>query len=42
VNVGRRTAGRGYYFVGTIDDVRVYDRALSASQIRTDMNTAVP
>jgi glucose/arabinose dehydrogenase len=29
------------YFAGTIDDVRVYNRALTAAQITTDMNTAV-
>jgi len=29
------------YFRGTIDDVRVYDRALSQSEIQSDMNTGV-
>jgi hypothetical protein len=28
----------GEYFAGLIDDVRVYNRALSASEIQTDMN----
>jgi len=31
----------GQYFQGTIDEVRVYNRALSAAEIQTDMNTAV-
>jgi hypothetical protein len=29
----------GEYFAGSIDDVRVYNRALSATEIQTDMNT---
>jgi hypothetical protein len=32
----------GEYFRGLIDEVRVYNRALSAGEISTDMNTAVP
>src|SRR5262249_39777955 len=39
VNIGRRQGG--YYFMGTIDDVRVYNRALSQSEIQADMNTPV-
>jgi len=31
----------GQYFQGVIDEVRVYNRALSQSEIQTDMNTAV-
>src|SRR2546426_10796669 len=31
----------GQYFQGTIDEVRVYNRALSAAEIGTDMSTAV-
>lgn len=31
----------GEYFQGTIDDVRIYNRALSAAEIVTDMNTPV-
>ena len=31
----------GEYFSGLIDEVRVYNRALSAAEIGTDMNTAV-
>jgi len=29
------------YFSGLIDEVRIYNRALSAGEIQTDMNTAV-
>src|SRR5262249_22755605 len=36
-NIGRRTGG--FYFNGIIDEVRIYNRALSASEIQTDMNT---
>ena len=39
VNIGRR--GGGFYFQGTIDEVRVYDRALSQAEIQTDMNSAI-
>jgi hypothetical protein len=31
----------GEYFAGTIDEVRIYNRALTAAQITTDMNTAI-
>jgi hypothetical protein len=31
----------GQYFQGTIDEVRVYNRALSQAEIQTDMNTPV-
>ena len=31
----------GEYFNGLIDEVRVYNRALSAAEIQTDMNTAI-
>jgi concanavalin A-like lectin/glucanase superfamily protein len=39
VNIGRRSGG--YYFQGTIDEVRVYNRALSQTEIQADMNTPV-
>jgi Concanavalin A-like lectin/glucanases superfamily/Bacterial Ig domain len=39
-NIGRRAAG--YYCNGIVDDVRVYDRALSQAEIRTIMNTPLP
>jgi len=37
VNLGRRTGG--YHFNGRIDDVRIYDRALTAAELQVDMNT---
>src|SRR5207253_1061277 len=39
VNVGQR--GGGYLFQGTIDEVRIYNRALSPAEIQSDMNTAI-
>jgi hypothetical protein len=36
-NIGRRTGG--FYFKGTIDEVRIYNRALSAGEIQALMNT---
>jgi len=41
VNIGRRSGGSGYYFNGVIDDVRIYNRALSQAEIQADMNTPV-
>ncbi|MGW5238720.1 PQQ-dependent sugar dehydrogenase [Monashia sp. NPDC004114] len=38
VLIGRR-AGGGFEFLGSLDDVRIYDRALTPSEIRADMNT---
>ncbi len=38
VNIGRR-AGGGFLTNGRIDDVRIYDRALSSAEIQADMNT---
>jgi hypothetical protein len=32
----------GEWFAGLMDDVRIYNRALTQAQIQTDMNTAVP
>ena len=32
----------GEYFAGKIDEVRVYNRALSPSEIQADMNSALP
>jgi hypothetical protein len=32
----------GEYFKGLIDEVRIYNRALTATEIQTDMNTAIP
>jgi len=39
VNIGRRTGG--YYFNGIIDEVRIYNRALSATEIQNDRNTPI-
>ena len=35
------TSFTGQYFTGRIDEVRIYNRALSQAEIQTDMNTAV-
>ncbi len=40
VNIGRRPSG-GFNIQGTIDDVRIYNRALSGSEIAADMATPV-
>ena len=41
-NIGRRTSlYGGFYFNGIIDDVRIYNRALSQAEIQADMNTPV-
>jgi hypothetical protein len=32
----------GQYFQGTIDEVRIYNQALSASEIQADMGTPLP
>jgi hypothetical protein len=32
----------GEYFLGSIDEIRIYNRALTAAEVQTDMNTAVP
>ena len=39
VNIGRRSGG--YFFNGIIDEVRIYNRALSQTEIQTDMNTPI-
>jgi hypothetical protein len=39
VTVGKRSGG--FYFKGMIDEVRVYNRALTQAQIQNDLNTAV-
>ena len=40
VNIGRRSDG--FYFNGVIDEVRIYNRALTAAEIQADMNTPIP
>ena len=37
VNIGRRAARTGFEFAGRIDDVRIYNRALSLTEIQADM-----
>ncbi|MBI3337452.1 MAG: PQQ-dependent sugar dehydrogenase [Candidatus Staskawiczbacteria bacterium] len=39
VNIGQRSGG--YRLIGKVDDVRVYNRALTLSEIQTDMATPV-
>ncbi len=39
VTVGKRSSG--FNFKGTIDEVRVYNRALTQAQIQNDLNTAI-
>jgi hypothetical protein len=40
VNVGQRPGSPGTFnFEGMLDDVRIYNRALSALEIQADMNT---
>lgn len=39
VNIGRRSTG--YYFKGIIDEVRIYNRALTQSEIQNDMITPI-
>jgi chitodextrinase len=39
VNIGRRTGG--FYIDGVVDDVRVYNRALSLGEIQADMAAAI-
>jgi hypothetical protein len=41
LRIGGSTALGSQYFAGLIDEVRVYNRALSASEIQTDMNTPI-
>jgi len=38
--IGRREGG--YFFIGKLDEVRVYGRALTASEIARDMNNPIP
>lgn len=40
VNLAQRTSDPGTFnFVGTLDEVHIFNRALTAAQIQTDMNT---
>ena len=39
MNIGQRPSGGSYNFNGRIDDVRIYGRALTPTEIQTDMTT---
>jgi hypothetical protein len=39
LGIGGNTVFPGEFFAGLLDDVRIYNRALSAGEITTDMNT---
>ena len=41
VNIGRRAGASGYAFNGLLDEVRIYNRALSPAEIQLDMQLAV-
>ena len=41
IRIGGNNSFTGEFFQGLIDDVRIYNRARSAAQITTDMNTPV-
>jgi hypothetical protein len=41
IRIGGNNSSTGEFFQGLIDEVRVYNRALSASEIASDMSTAV-
>ena len=41
VNIGRRPGFSNFNFNGRIDDARIYNRALTPTEIQADMNTPV-
>ena len=41
LRIGGSTTLSGRYFAGRIDEVRIYNRALTQTEIQTDMNTAI-
>lgn len=41
LHLGGTTSSSGKNFIGTLDDFRLYNRALSQAEIQTDMNTPV-
>jgi hypothetical protein len=41
VNIGRRPGNNKFNFIGRIDDVRLYGRALTQAEVQADMNTPV-
>ncbi len=38
VNIGRKPGNAGFEFAGRVDDVRIYNRALSQAEIQADMS----
>ena len=42
LRIGGSTTLSGRYFAGRIDEVRIYNRALSQAEIQSDLNTAIP
>jgi len=41
INIGQRPTTTAYNFNGRIDDTRIYNRALTPTDIQTDMNTPI-
>ena len=41
VNIGRRPGSNSYNFNGRIDEVRIYARALTQTEIQADMSTPI-
>jgi hypothetical protein len=41
LRIGGNAIWNNEFFAGLIDELRVYNRALSAAEIQTDMNTPV-
>jgi hypothetical protein len=41
LHIGGNQVWGGEFFQGLMDDVRIYNRALSGAEISTDMNTAI-
>ena len=42
LKLGGNAVFGGEWYAGLLDDVRVYNRALSSTEIQTDMNRAAP
>jgi hypothetical protein len=41
LRIGGNTVWQGEYFDGTIDDVRIFDRARTGAEVQTDRDTPV-
>jgi hypothetical protein len=41
LRIGGNAVWGNEYFAGLIDEVRIYNRALSAAEVQSDMNTPV-